>query len=44
MKKNPLSKIPLFANLPPAELDRIVKTLDVKTLADREILFRVGDA
>ncbi|GAB4544260.1 MAG: hypothetical protein Fur002_17280 [Anaerolineales bacterium] len=43
MKKNPLAAIPLFENLPPGELDHIVKTLETKTLADGEILFRVGD-
>jgi sigma-B regulation protein RsbU (phosphoserine phosphatase) len=43
MPINLLSKIPLFADLPHEELDSILSTLDVKELADREILFREGD-
>ncbi len=43
MTINLLSKIPLFANLPPEELDTIISALDVKELSDREILFREGD-
>ncbi|CAG1016909.1 Phosphoserine phosphatase RsbU [Anaerolineales bacterium] len=43
MTINLLSKIPLFADLPQEELDKIISLLDVKELADREILFRDGD-
>ncbi|MBI5945115.1 MAG: SpoIIE family protein phosphatase [Chloroflexi bacterium] len=43
MTLNLLSKIPLFANLPENELDRILSALDVKELKDREILFHEGD-
>ncbi len=43
MSINLLSKIPLFADLPIKELDGILAALDVKELADREILFREGD-
>jgi sigma-B regulation protein RsbU (phosphoserine phosphatase) len=43
MPINLLSKIPLFADLPHKELDKILSDLDVKELADREILFREGD-
>jgi serine phosphatase RsbU (regulator of sigma subunit) len=43
MSVNLLSKIPLFADLPVHELDGILSALDVKELADREILFREGD-
>ena len=43
MTINLLSKIPLFADLPVNELDRILSALDVKELKDREILFREGD-
>ncbi len=44
MSINLLSKIPLFADLPVKELDGILSALDVKELADREILFREGDS
>jgi len=44
MSHNLLSKIPLFADLPSKELDGILSVLDVKELADREILFHEGDA
>ena len=44
MTINLLSKIPLFADLPREELDQILAALDVKELADREILFREGDS
>lgn len=44
MSINLLSKIPLFADLPPEELDQILAALDVKELAEREILFREGDS
>jgi serine phosphatase RsbU (regulator of sigma subunit) len=43
MTINLLSKIPLFANLPQEDLDQILTELDVKELADSEILFREGD-
>jgi signal-transduction protein with cAMP-binding, CBS, and nucleotidyltransferase domain len=43
MTINLLSKIPLFADLPVNELDRILSALDVKELNDREILFHEGD-
>ena len=43
MTINLLSKLPLFADLPVKELDRIHSTLDIKELSDREILFREGD-
>lgn len=43
MNSNLLSKIPLFAGLPAQELDEIISTLDVRDLADREILFREGE-
>ncbi len=38
-----LSKIPLFAGLPRKELDQILSAMDVKEMADREILFHEGD-
>lgn len=43
MTTNLLSKIPLFADLPVTELDKIISELDVKEMKDREILFREGD-
>jgi len=43
MTTNLLSKIPLFADLPHKELDKILSALDVKELADRDILFHEGD-
>ncbi len=43
MTVNLLSKIPLFADLPIKELDGILAAMDVKELADREMLFREGD-
>jgi sigma-B regulation protein RsbU (phosphoserine phosphatase) len=43
MTVNLLSKIPLFSDLPKEELDQILTELDVRELADREILFREGD-
>ncbi|MCX6059235.1 MAG: cyclic nucleotide-binding domain-containing protein [Chloroflexi bacterium] len=43
MTLNLLAKIPLFADLPANELDRILSVLNVKKLIDREILFREGD-
>jgi sigma-B regulation protein RsbU (phosphoserine phosphatase) len=44
MTTNLLSKIPLFADLPQKELDKIISVLDVKEMKDHEILFREGDA
>jgi serine phosphatase RsbU (regulator of sigma subunit) len=41
--KSLLSRIPLFANLPAAELDRILDVLDVKELQVGETLFHEGD-
>lgn len=43
MTLNLLSKIPLFSGLPENELNRVLTTLDVKELRDREILFHEGD-
>lgn len=43
MTINLLSKIPIFADLPESELDRVLTALDVKELKDHEILFREGD-
>jgi serine phosphatase RsbU (regulator of sigma subunit) len=43
MAINLLSKIPLFSSLPQEELDQIIIELDVRELADKEILFREGD-
>ena len=43
MTMNLLKRIPLFADLPENELDRILSVLSVKELQDREILFSEGD-
>ena len=43
MTLNLLSKIPLFSGLPEMELNRVLTTLDVRELKDREILFHEGD-
>jgi serine phosphatase RsbU (regulator of sigma subunit) len=43
MASNLLAKIPLFADLPIAELDVLVAKLEVRKLNNREILFREGD-
>jgi sigma-B regulation protein RsbU (phosphoserine phosphatase) len=43
MTTNLLSKIPLFADLPHKELDKIISALDVKEMVDHETLFREGD-
>lgn len=43
MTINLLSQIPLFADLPTSELDNILSSMDVKDLADKEMLFREGD-
>jgi serine phosphatase RsbU (regulator of sigma subunit) len=40
---NLLSRIPLFADLPAAELDKLVTTLKVTELQPGEILFREGE-
>jgi serine phosphatase RsbU (regulator of sigma subunit) len=44
MSLNLLSKIPLFSALPASELDNLLTLLDTKSMQDREILFREGDA
>ena len=43
MSVNLLSKIPLFADLPAAELDNLLILLDTREMRDREILFQEGD-
>src|SRR5215208_421935 len=43
MPVNLLARIPLFTNLPPDELDRLTKELDVVNLNSGDILFREGD-
>ncbi len=43
MASNLLAKIPLFADLPIVELDKLIPALEVKNLKNREILFREGD-
>ncbi len=43
MSVNLLSKIPLFSELPPSELDNLLKLLDTREMSDREILFQEGD-
>jgi sigma-B regulation protein RsbU (phosphoserine phosphatase) len=43
MSVNLLAKIPLFADLPPDEMSKLVSALDVKELKARDILFREGD-
>jgi sigma-B regulation protein RsbU (phosphoserine phosphatase) len=43
MTTNLLSRIPLFADLPLQDLDRLISTLDVKEMNHRDILFREGD-
>lgn len=43
MKTNLLARIPLFADLPTEELDRLVAALDVRDLGPSELLFREGD-
>lgn len=44
MSVNLLGRIPLFADLPPGELDRLMSALDVVNLKSGDILFREGDA
>ena len=43
MSINLLARIPLFADLPPEELDRLMSALDVVHLKSGDILFREGD-
>jgi sigma-B regulation protein RsbU (phosphoserine phosphatase) len=43
MTINLLSRIPLFAALPPNELNLLISELDVKEMNHRDILFREGD-
>ena len=43
MPVNLLARIPLFADLPPEELDRLMAALDVVNLKSGDILFRRGD-
>ncbi|HXD11221.1 MAG TPA: cyclic nucleotide-binding domain-containing protein, partial [Anaerolineales bacterium] len=43
MSVNLLARIPLFADLPPEELDRLMSALDVVNLNSGDMLFREGD-
>jgi serine phosphatase RsbU (regulator of sigma subunit) len=43
MSVNLLSKIPLFADLPPGELDNLLTMLGTSEMHDREMLFEEGD-
>ncbi len=43
MSINLLSKIPLFSNLPPEELDGILSLLDSQQMKDHEVLFNEGE-
>jgi sigma-B regulation protein RsbU (phosphoserine phosphatase) len=43
MSVNLLSRIPLFADLPPGELDKLLHILGTSEMRDREILFEEGD-
>jgi sigma-B regulation protein RsbU (phosphoserine phosphatase) len=43
MSENLLGRIPLFADLPAEELDRLMSALDVVHLRSGDILFREGD-
>jgi len=43
MSANLLEKIPLFSDLPPEELDRLMAALEVVNLKSGDILFREGD-
>jgi phosphoserine phosphatase RsbU/P len=43
MPANLLARIPLFADLPVEELERLVSTLDTKEMESGEILFHEGD-
>ena len=44
MPANLLARIPLFADLPPEELDRLMSALDVVNLRSGDILYREGTA
>jgi len=44
MPANLLARIPLFADLPPEELDRLMSALDVVNLKSGDILYREGTA
>ncbi len=43
MTTNLLAQIPLFSDLPPAELDKLVAALEVKEMQPGELLFREGE-
>lgn len=43
MSVNLLARIPLFSDLPPEELDRLMAALEVVNLKSGDILFREGD-
>jgi phosphoserine phosphatase RsbU/P len=43
MSANLLARIPLFADLPPEELDRLMAALEVVNLKSGDMLFREGD-
>ncbi|MEP6894380.1 MAG: SpoIIE family protein phosphatase [Chloroflexota bacterium] len=43
MSANLLARIPLFADLPPEELDRLMSALEVVNLNSGDMLFREGD-
>jgi phosphoserine phosphatase RsbU/P len=43
MSVNLLARIPLFSDLPPEELDRLMTALEVVNLKSGDILFREGD-
>ena len=43
MSANLLARIPLFADLPPTELDRLISSLEVKEMQAGELLFREGE-
>ena len=43
MSVNLLARIPFFTSLPPSELDRLMKELDVVSLNSGDILFHEGD-
>src|SRR5688572_18059576 len=43
MSVNLLSRIPLFADLPASELDKLLNLLGTNEMQDREMLFEEGD-
>ena len=43
MSVNLLARIPLFSDLPPEELDRLMAALEVVNLKSGDMLFREGD-